>query len=116
MKIIIPLHNYTHLPGFENTTMTNKYTTEETRVELITPLNMLKSHMSWEKDEYGSYILIKDVPVMKWKEVARRYNEFDRFMSLLSSQYDYMDEIMSKKTNNYSIDMKFYNTVDLIIL
>lgn len=106
-------HNYTHLPGFENTTMTNKYTTEETKVELITPLSMLKSHMSWEKDDYGaSYILIKDVPVMKWKEKINQedIDEFDRFMSLLSSQYDYMSEIISRKTNNYSVDMKFYNT------
>ena len=106
-------HNYTHLPGFENTTMTNKYTTEETKVELVTPLNMLKSHMTWEKDEYGkTYILVKDVPVMKWKDRIDQEDieEFDRFMQILSSQYDYMDEIMSKKTNNYSIDMKFYNT------
>ena len=127
-------HNYTHIPGIfgyetgldgnvlvdekgkpisKKATLTNKYTTEETRVELITPLSMLKSHMSWEKDEYGSsYMLIKDVPVMKWKEriTDEDVYEFDRFMTLLSAQYDYMDEIMSKKTNNYSIDMKFYNT------
>ena len=106
-------HSYTHLPGFENTTLTNKYTTELTRVELITPLSMLKSHMTWEKDQFGStYILIKDVPVMKWKEKINEEDiiEFDRFMQILSSQYDYMDEIMSKKTNNYSVDMKFYNT------
>ena len=106
-------HNFKHLPGFENTTLTNKYTTQETKVELITPLNMLKSHMTWEKDEIGAtYILIKDVPVMKWIEKVTDDDvvEFDRFVSLLSSQYDYMDEIMSKKTNNYSIDMKFYNT------
>lgn len=106
-------HNYSHLEEFKDTTLTNKYTTEETRVELITPLNMLKSHMSWEKDEYdANYILIKDVPVMKWKERINQedVDEFDRFMKLLSAQYDYMYEIMSKKTNNYSIDMKFYNT------
>jgi hypothetical protein len=108
-----PNHNYTHLPGFKNTTMTNKYTTEVQRVELITPLTMLKSHMVWEKDELGStYLLIKDVPVMKFKENMDNddIEEFDRFMTILSSQYDYMDEIMSKKTNNYSVDMKFYNT------
>ena len=34
----------------------------------------------------------------------------NRFMNILSSQYDYMNEILYKKTNNYSIDMKFYNT------
>lgn len=106
-------HNYTHLQEFKNTTLTNKYTTEESRVELITPLSMLKSHMTWEKDEYESnYMLIKDFPVMKWEEkiTEESINEFDRFMTILSSQYDYMSEIMSKKTNNYSIDMKFYNT------
>ena len=106
-------HNYTHLQEFKNTTLTNKYTTEESRVELITPLSMLKSHMTWEKDEYESnYMLIKDFPVMKWEEkiTEESINEFDRFMTILSSQYDYMNEIMSKKTNNYSIDMKFYNT------
>ena len=106
-------HAYTHIKGLENTTLTNKYTTEEKRVELITPLNMLKSHMSWEKDEYDSpYILIRDVPVIQWKEKIddEDIEEFNRFLSILSSQYDYMNEIMSKKTNNYSVDMKFYNT------
>jgi hypothetical protein len=93
--------------------MTNIYTTEENRVELVTPLNMLRSVMSWEEDEEGnSYILIKDVPVMKWQETMdEEYEkEFDRFMNILSSQYDYMNEILYKKTNNYSVDMKFYNT------
>ena len=106
-------HAFSHIKEFENTTITNKYTTEETRVELITPLNMLKSHMVWEKDEYNKdYLLIKDVPVIKWKDTIyeKDIEEFDRFIQILKSQYDYMDEIMSKKTNNYSIDMKFYNT------
>lgn len=106
-------HSYSHLDDFKDTTMTNMYTTETNRVELITPMSMLKSHMTWEKDEIGSvFILIKDVPVIKWLDVIddETVEEFDRFMSLLSSQYDYMDNIMSQKTNNYSIDMKFYNT------
>ena len=114
-------NNFTHLPGFENTTLTNKYTTEETRVELITPLNMLKSHMVWtkpednatdEEKEKGSYLIIKDVPVMQYKKKIspEDITEFDRFVTLLTSQYEYMSEIMSKKVNNYSIDMKFYNT------
>lgn len=106
-------HALNHLPDYKNTTMTNIYTTEENRVELVTPLNMLRSVMSWEDDEEGNpYILIKDVPVMKWQEmIDEEYEkEFDRFMNILSSQYDYMNEILYKKTNNYSVDMKFYNT------
>lgn len=106
-------HSFSHLPGLENTTMTNKYTTEEQRVELVTPLNMLRSHMVWDKDEDGkTFVVIKDVPVIQWiKNVTEDDKaEFDRFITILSSQYDYMNEILYKKTNNYSIDMKFYNT------
>lgn len=106
-------HSFSHLPGFENTTMTNKYTTEETRVELVTPLNMLRSNMVWDKDENGkTFVIIKDVPVIKWIKEVNEFDktEFDRFINILASQYDYMDEILSQKTNNYSIDMKFYNT------
>ena len=106
-------HSFSQLPGFENTTMTNKYTTEETRVELVTPLNMLKSHMVWDKDEEGrTLITIKDVPVIQWQPTVMLsdISEFDRFINILSSQYDYMKEILDKKVNNYSVDMKFYNT------
>ncbi len=106
-------HTFTHLPGYENTTLTNKYTTEDHRVELVTPLNMLKSNMIWDKDEKDeTYMIIRDVPVMKYIEKITESDieEFDRFIQLLTSQYDYMREILSKKTNNYSVDMKFYNT------
>lgn len=106
-------HSFSHLPGFENTTMTNKYTTEENRVELVTPLNMLRSNMVWDKDENDkTFVVIKDVPVIKWMNEVNDIDkkEFDRFINILSSQYDYMNEILSQKTNNYSIDMKFYNT------
>lgn len=111
------LHAYTHLPGFENTTLTNKYTTEESRVELITPLNMLKSNMIWDTDDSDpenprNYVVINDVPVVKQIQNADKteQDKFDRFINVLKSQYDYMNNILSKKTNNYSVDMKFYNT------
>jgi hypothetical protein len=69
--------------------------------------------MIWDKDADGNtFITIKDVPVMKKQElITEEYKaEFDRFINILSSQYDYMNEILFKKTNNYSVDMKFYNT------
>lgn len=106
-------HRFSHLPGFENTTLTNRYTTDETRVELVTPLNMLRSHMKWDKDKEGkTFVIINDVPVIKRVEKVNRKTQdsFDRFIEILNAQYDYMKEILYKKTNNYSVDMKFYNT------
>lgn len=106
-------HRFSHLPEYSNMTLTNKYTTEESRVELVTPLNMLRSHMKWRKDDDGkTYVVINDVPVIKKVDVVNRTSQdsFDRFINILNSQYDYMKEILYKKTNNYSVDMKFYNT------
>ena len=106
-------NKFSHIEGFENSTLTNKYTTEEKKIELVTPLNMLRSRMTWDKDENNTpYITIYDVPVIKKIENATQQDidDFDRLIDILNSQYDYMEEILDKKTNNYSVDMKFYNT------
>ena len=106
-------HKFSHIEGFANTVLTNTYTTETQRVSLIKPLNMLRSRMVWEKDNDGiAYAKIYDVPVIKKIENVTQdeIKHFERFIELLNSQYDYMKEILYKKTNNYSVDMKFYNT------
>lgn len=106
-------HKFSHIEGFANTVLTNTYTTETQRVSLIKPLNMLRSRMVWEKDNDGiAYAKIYDVPVIKKIEnvTQEEIKHFERFIELLNSQYDYMKEILYKKTNNYSVDMKFYNT------
>ena len=109
----IPSNKFSHIEGFENSTITNIYTTEEKKIELITPLNMLRSRMKWDKDDKGDqYLTIYDVPVIKKVENATNQDieDFDRMITILNNQYDYMEEILDKKTNNYSVDMKFYNT------
>lgn len=106
-------HKFSHIDGFANTVLTNTYTTEEQRVTLIQPLNMLKSRIVWEKDNDDVvYAKIYDVPVMKKIEKPTKENleHFEKFIDLLNYQYDYMRNILYKKTNNYSVDMKFYNT------
>lgn len=106
-------HQYNHLPGFEDITLTNTYETDEDRVSLVKPLNMLRSHMSWKKDDNGrDFILIRDVPFIKHVDFVdeRQVSRFDHFIGVLNSQHDYMKEIIGQKTNNYSVDMKFYNT------
>ena len=68
--------------------------------ELVTPLNMLKSNMVWDKDDEGNtFMIIRDVPVMKYVEniTEKDVDEFDRFIQLITSQYDYMKEILDKK-------------------
>ena len=109
----ISSNKFSHIEGFENSTITNIYTTEEKKIELITPLNMLRSRMKWDKDDKGDpYLTIYDVPVIKKVENATNQDieDFDRMITILNNQYDYMKEILDKKTNNYSVDMKFYNT------
>lgn len=102
-------HPYTHLEGLENFTLTNSYTTEKEKLDLVYPINMMKSNMQYKKKESGYSFYIKAVPVICAQDVL----EYERFMYLLNqidAQFDYMSEILDKKTNNYSVDMKFFNS------
>lgn len=102
-------HAYTHLEGLSEFTLTNSYTTEKQKVDLVYPINMMKSNMVYKKQGDNYRFHIKSVPLIRAADVL----EHDRFMyllDLLDKQFDYMSDILDKKTNNYSVDMKFFNS------
>ncbi len=104
-------HQYKHLPDLTHYTLTNTYTLNKEKINLTMPLNMLKSNSKYRKkiNEDFHYIDIKAVPLIRAYDV----NDYDRFMYLLNmldTQYAYMTDIIDKKTNNYSVDMKFFNS------
>lgn len=104
-------HRYKHLPDLTYYTLTNSYTVNKEKINLALPLNMLKSNSKYRKkisDDFH-YIDIKAVPLVRSYDL----NDYDRFMYLLDildTQYKYMSDIIDKKTNNYSVDMKFFNS------
>lgn len=104
-------HKYSHLTNMSSYTLTNTYTLSKEKIYLAKPLNMLKSNSSFRKkiNEDHHYIDIKAVPLVRAYDI----DDYDRFMyllNMLNTQYEYMTDIIDKKTNNYSVDMKFFNT------
>ena len=104
-------HKFSYMEELKEYSMTNGYETNETKITLVEPLDVLKSHMKFVKKGDGTYYtIIRDMPLIQMDEVRYDVNRFMYFMKILSFQYAYMKEILYHKTNNYSIDMKFYNT------
>lgn len=104
-------HAYKHLKDLTYYTLTNTYTVNTEKINLAQPLNMLKSNSKYRKkiNEDHYYIDLKSVPLVRAYDIS----DYDRFMYLLemlSKQYEYMSDILDKKTNNYSVDMKFFNS------
>lgn len=104
-------HKFDFMEELREYTLTNSYTTTEQKITLVEPLDVLKSNMKYVKTDDSSYTtIIRDIPLIQMDEVRHNPERFMYFMKVLGSQYAYMKEILFHKTNNYSVDMKFYNT------
>ena len=106
------LHKFSYMEELKEYTLTNSYTTYEDKIMLVEPLNVLHSTMKYTRlNESKYFTLIKDIPLIKMEDV--RNDDGTKFMYLvdqLTKQYHHMTEILYEKTNNYSVDMKFFNT------
>lgn len=102
-------------------TFTNKYSTKSHPVTFIEPVEMMNSTVVFKSnndgiiDETGKEVgnsyttTIKLVPLLKASIVADE-NRSVEFISIMRTQYNYLLNIIDKITNNFSIDLKFYNT------
>lgn len=95
---------------------TNKYTTTTHPVTFIQPLDIIQGTASYTEDAFDenytvteSSILLTSVPVIDTK-ITNDYDNFMYLVQTLLSQYTTLSAISKLTTNNYSIDLKFYNT------
>ena len=104
-------HKFSNIEELKDYSLTNAYETTETKITLAEPLDILKSNMKYIKiDSSSYYTMIRDIPLVQVSEFKNNIDRYMYFMKILTLQYAYMREILLHKTNNYSIDMKFYNT------
>lgn len=102
-------------------TFTNKYSTKSHPVTFIEPMEMINSTAVFtsngdgiiDKDglEVGNTFktTIKSVPLLRASIVADEKRSAE-FVSTMRTQYSYLLNIINRITNNFSIDLKFYNT------
>ena len=55
------------------------------------------------------YMYISSIPLVG-AEKMKDYKAYSHFINSVFNQYSYLMEIVDKITNNYGIDLKFYNT------
>lgn len=95
-------------------TLTNKYTTSSDTMNLVVPLNSINAYLA-----YNSYVdankvtqynyKITSVPVIKANYV-KDTTRFQSFLSLFNTIYNYLNNEIDLLTNNFDIDIKFFNT------
>ncbi len=113
---VIP-HKYQTIPEYADYTLTNTYRTGTHRVNFITPMDIIRARVKFNPraltpdsgDKKPFSMLFQSIPVAGAKELQNETAFYD-FASLLYLQYDYLKGIMDKKTNNYGVDLKFFNT------
>lgn len=114
------LNIHTLLKSGNSYIKTNTYSTETYPVTFVTPVQMIRStaitkSIGGTVDESGVLvgnthkIYIESVPLIR-ADTLLNESLMWQFYSSISQQYNYINNIIDRVTNNYSIDMKFYNT------
>jgi len=103
-------HKFDYLTELHDYTLTNMYTTYEQKINLMSPMNIVRSKMKYKdlgNDTYGMNISF--LPLIK-ASTLKNPEMYTHFMETLFLQYTYMQGAVNSITNNYGIDLKFYNT------
>lgn len=103
-------HRFSSMRDVENVTLTNIYTNDpDEKLDLMLSIPNCRSRISFIPNGAGYDIQLSSLPLIS-TDVAKSTDRFQYFIDTLKSQYLTVNSLMDKITNNYSIDMKFYNT------
>lgn len=103
-------HRYSSIEDIENITLTNIYTNDpDQNLDLMLSVPNCRSMLTFVHASEGYDILLSSIPLLS-TEIIHSQERFQYFMDSVKSQYNIVYDLMQKITNNYSIDMKFYNT------
>jgi len=111
-------HQFDILPDYAEYTLTNTYTTEATKVNFITPIDIMRTsvkYVPYMRDSGGGvmvedyYMALAYSPLVGAKSL-KDLDKFNYFLGLMYAQYNYLLGAIDKISNNYGLDLKFYNT------
>ena len=107
-------HDYTSRNIAVGYTLTNKYTSTSNPINLVVPLNSVNANLAYNhyvdangKSQYN--YRLTSVPVVK-ANYLKNSTRFSEFLTNFNTVYSYLSADIDKLTNNFSIDLKFYNT------
>lgn len=105
-------HKFDHLTDYSDYSMTNEYSSVSNPITFISSVDIMRARVKYVQDESdpaGYYSLFSFVPVVGASSI-KDSDKFSYFLNLMFSQYNYLLGAMDEITNNYGIDLKFYNT------
>lgn len=106
-------HQYEHLENLDNYNLSNIYTLEDedSRIDFITPVGIIRSRLKFlpgeTKENYS--LNIYSTPFVRAGYLADEESIF-YLLDNIRKQHHSLSAIKELITNNYSIDLKFYNT------
>lgn len=104
-------HRYERFKYLENYTITNTYTQSESKaITFIRPLEFIRGILTFlPENEGGFHIKLKEVPLVKAQWIKNVAN-MKYFMQSIVDNYNSISNVYTLLENNFSIDMKFFNT------
>mgnify|MGYP003372602798 CR=1 FL=1 len=105
-------HIYNHIEVVKTYTLCNTYTPEQDEFYFAYPLNLMRSSVIFEDDpdsNDGYSFLLKQVPVIGM-EFLKDPDNLKAMFTALVDQHRYMTDLVKQITQNFTINMKFYNT------
>lgn len=105
-------HIYNHIEVVKTYTLCNTYTPEHDEFYFAYPLNLMRSSVIFEDDpdsNDGYSFLLKQVPVIGM-EFLKDPDNLKAMFTALVDQHRYMTDLVKQITQNFTINMKFYNT------
>ena len=106
------------VPELAGHTLVNRYGTDTNLANFIIPINYIRSRTKYypfvDKDDEGNpvnsyYNTFTQIPLLGI-EHAKNNSDISEFVREMKYTYEYFANMDQKKTSNYNIDLKLYNT------
>ena len=101
-------HKYSNLEDLNQYKISNIYSSIDHPVSLIYSFDIIRSQLSYLADSDKS-IKLRFLPLFSAYDMIDK-DKFDDTIDRLRNQYNFLTSVLKLLENNYSIDMKFYNT------
>lgn len=108
----IPTHQFQRFPELTEYTLTNQYEiTENESINFVRAIDEIRSNVEYVmREDNGSYgFKLNAVPLVK-ANYLKLPGKRDAFVKNFKQVYDYIQTANERLTNNFHIDMKFFNT------
>lgn len=112
-------HSMDNIEDLDRFVLVNQYATETRKASFIIPVQFTRSQTRYEplvvgQDDDGNaimsyYTVFHGVPLLGQHHITDG-DDILEFIKDMRNIYEYLLEILELKTNNFTIDMKFYNT------